>query len=112
MMFVRVPFVEKATGAVHRSPRLPTCRPPAEPYLSSLSVLDDHVQQRYGSVVVKDISFMIHVLSQHLYVHYWSWNGRLHLSASYNEVYYTSAYMEKWLAALKNNVLENLNSPS
>jgi hypothetical protein len=106
MMFVRVPYVEKATAMFKAAP--PDMPPPADPNINSMGALDDYIKCRYGDVAVKDVSFMVHMLSQQLYVHSWSWNGTLHISASYNEAYYTPDYVKKFLTALKDNMVENL----
>ena len=89
MMFVRVPYVDKATALFKVAPQ--GSRPPTDPNISSLGILNDYVQSCYGSIGVEDISLMVHILSQQVYVHFWTWNGNLHISASYNEAYYTSS---------------------
>lgn len=82
--------------------------PPSEPNFNSMGVANNYVSSSYGDVVVRDISLAVHMLSQQLYVHSWTWNGELRFSACYNEAYYEADYVEGWLAAVRDNLIENL----
>ncbi|KAJ5946529.1 hypothetical protein N7454_003368 [Penicillium verhagenii] len=109
MMFVRVPYIEKGRALFEPMPAGTPRPPPAtEPNVNSLGVLDDYVRHQYSDFVVKNIFFTFYMLSQQVYIHCWSWRGDLHISASYNESYYTPEYVAKFLKALKDNLVDNL----
>ncbi|KAL4879085.1 hypothetical protein BJY04DRAFT_229431 [Aspergillus karnatakaensis] len=107
MLFVRVPFVEKAT-AMFQTP-LPADTPlPTEPNINSLGAMEAQIKAQYGIFKVRDMTFMVHMVSQQLYVHCWSWKDVLYISASYNESYYEPVEVERWLTAVKENLVANL----
>ncbi|KAI1140608.1 hypothetical protein F5Y05DRAFT_279534 [Hypoxylon sp. FL0543] len=103
LMFVRVPFVEQATAM------LATTQPTTEPNLSNLGIIDDYVQKKYGDVTAQNVWLAVQMLSPQLYVHTWSWRGRLHISICYNEAFYKADFVKMWLKKLKDNLLTNLN---
>ncbi|KAL4902268.1 hypothetical protein BDW74DRAFT_66243 [Aspergillus multicolor] len=107
MMFVRVPFVEKAT-ALFKTPQPADVPPPTEPNINSLGPLETHLQARYGPVGVRDVMIMVHMLSPQVYVHCWSWGDVLYFSASFNEAFYELTSVERWLNAVKGNLVGNL----
>jgi hypothetical protein len=106
LIFVRVPLVDKAIEMLAHSQDMP---PPSEPSISSLGVLDRYVRSQYaGNIRVTDVSVAVHQLSQQLYVHVWSWAGEMHLSACFNEMYYTREFVARWLADVTAILEENL----
>ncbi|KAL2812318.1 hypothetical protein BJX63DRAFT_397098 [Aspergillus granulosus] len=113
MLFVRVPFVEKATAmfqaasAVSAADDLPA---PSEPYISSLGILERLIQERYGMIEVRKVAVKVQTLSQQVGLHLWSWKDDSYVGASYNEAYYSPADVERWLVALKENLVRNLLS--
>ncbi|GCB27757.1 hypothetical protein AAWM_10642 [Aspergillus awamori] len=107
MMFVRVPFVEKAT-AMFQAAAAAGAAQPTEPNINSLGPVDRLIRESYGEVKVKGLVLMVQMLAQQLYVHCWSWRDELHLSASYNEAYYEPVFVEAWLGAMKENMVRNL----
>nr|XP_001396947.2 hypothetical protein ANI_1_1428134 [Aspergillus niger CBS 513.88] len=107
MMFVRVPFVEKAT-AMFQAAAAAGAAQPTEPNINSLGPVDRLIRESYGEVKVKGLVLMVQMLAQQLYVHCWSWRDELHLSASYNEAYYEPVFVEAWLRAMRENMVRNL----
>ncbi|GLB06553.1 hypothetical protein AtubIFM57258_001863 [Aspergillus tubingensis] len=107
MMFVRAPFVEKAT-AMFQAAAAAGAPQPTEPNINSLGSVDRLIRESYGEVKVKGLVLMVQMLAQQLYVHCWSWRDELHLSASYNEAYYEKGFVEGWLRAMKENMVLNL----
>jgi hypothetical protein len=108
LLFVRAPFVEKKATTLFSVPVDSDTPPPTEPNLNSLGVMEKFIKPSYGPVTVTDVSPMAQMITPQIYVHSWSWNGELHLSASYNEAYYTTDYASKWLASVRSNLIENL----
>ena len=106
LMFVRVPFVEKATAM------LAAATPTTEPSLSNLGVMDRYVQKKYGdgddAISVHNIWLAVQMLSPQLYVHTWSWDGELHISICYNEAFYEEAFVAEWLRSLEKCLFTNL----
>ncbi|KAI0180361.1 hypothetical protein GGR52DRAFT_240153 [Hypoxylon sp. FL1284] len=102
-LFVRVPYVEKATVMLATAP------PSSEPNLSNLGVLEDFVERSYGGkFLVQNVTLAVQMLSPQLYVHAWSWCEQTRVSICYNEAFYEEDFVNKWLEALKANLLENL----
>ncbi|KAI5928772.1 hypothetical protein F4810DRAFT_24065 [Camillea tinctor] len=102
ILFVRVPYVEKATAMLGSAP------PTTEPNLSNLGVLDNYFQRRYGDVEVRDAALAVQMLSAQLYVHTWRWDEQMRVSICYNEAFYEEQFVRGWLEGLKANLLENL----
>ncbi|KAI0007581.1 hypothetical protein F4779DRAFT_499076 [Xylariaceae sp. FL0662B] len=101
-LYVRVPYVEKATAMLAGSP------PSTEPNLSNLGILENYLQKRYGDVEVRGVALGVQMLSAQLYVHAWSWGGEMHVSICYNEAFYEEQFVRGWLEGLKTNLLKNL----
>ncbi|KAI4860690.1 hypothetical protein F4820DRAFT_465417 [Hypoxylon rubiginosum] len=101
-MFIRVPYVEKATAMLARAP------PSTEPNLSNLGVIEDYLQRRYGDFEVRNTVLAVQTLSPQLYVHAWSWGGEMRVSICYNEAFYQKQFVEGWLKGLETNLLKNL----
>ncbi|KAI0521013.1 hypothetical protein F5B22DRAFT_34054 [Xylaria bambusicola] len=100
MMFVRIPLIERMASLL--------ATPTTEPWLSNLGVLDDYVSMKYGDVNVENVWLGVQAVTPQLVVHTWSWNGRLHISACYNESFYEAAFVKQWLEEVKTNLLKNL----
>ncbi|KAI1414545.1 hypothetical protein F5Y13DRAFT_197545 [Hypoxylon sp. FL1857] len=101
-MFIRVPYVEKATAMLAKMP------PTTEPNLSNLGVLEDYLEGRYGDFEVRNVALAVHMLSPQLYVHAWSWGGEMRVSICYNEAFYQEQFVKAWLEGVQANLLENL----
>ncbi|KAI0849862.1 hypothetical protein F5Y00DRAFT_268657 [Daldinia vernicosa] len=101
-IFVRVPYVEKATAMLVGSP------PSTEPNLSNLGVMENYIQRRYGDFEVRDAALGVQMLSPQLYVHAWSWDGEMRVSICYNEAFYQEQFVRGWLEGLKTSLLKNL----
>ncbi|KAI2619515.1 hypothetical protein GGS26DRAFT_595362 [Hypomontagnella submonticulosa] len=101
-MFIRVPYVEKATAMLATSP-LST-----EPNLSNLGVMEGYLQDTYGDFEVRNVTLAVQMLSPQLYVHAWSWGGEARISICYNEAFYQEQFVRNWLRGLRTNLLENL----
>ncbi|KAL4907084.1 hypothetical protein BDW74DRAFT_190080 [Aspergillus multicolor] len=107
MLFVRVPYVNKVTALLEPMKDIHPSSS-SEPHPSSLGVIDGHIQRTYGGVEVRDVSFGIQMVTGQVLVYFWSWRGEMHLSASYNEAYYTQEHVRGWLEAVRENLVENL----
>ncbi|RDW58577.1 uncharacterized protein DSM5745_11268 [Aspergillus mulundensis] len=109
MLFVRVPYVNKVTALLQGLKDM-DIHPAqdSEPHLSSLGVIDGQIERAYGDVEVRDVSFMIQMLTGQVLVYFWSWGGEMRLAASYNEAYYSRDQVDRWLEAVRENLVENL----
>ncbi|KAI1073700.1 hypothetical protein F5B20DRAFT_495320 [Whalleya microplaca] len=101
-IFIRVPYVEKATAMLAKAP------PSTEPNLSNLGVMEDYLQGRYGDIEVRNVALSVQMLSPQLYVHVWSWGGEMRVSICYNEAFYQEQFVRGWLKGLQTNLLKNL----
>jgi hypothetical protein len=106
LMFVRVPFVERAMTM------LAAATPTTEPNLSNLGIIDDFVQKEYGQFLIKNVWLAVRMLSPQLYIHSWSWDGNLNLSICYNVAFYEEEFVQKWLEEVRENLLNNLGVSS
>ncbi|OTA55327.1 hypothetical protein K449DRAFT_388339 [Hypoxylon sp. EC38] len=102
-LFVRVPYVEKATSMLAKG------APTTEPNLSNLGVMEEYLQPSYGDVEVRNAALAVQMLSPQLYVHAWSWGGELRVSICYNEAFYHEQFVREWLEGLEANMLKNLD---
>ncbi|CAK97279.1 uncharacterized protein An15g04120 [Aspergillus niger] len=91
MMFVRVPFVEKAT-AMFQAAAAAGAAQPTEPNINSLGPVDRLIRESYGEVKVKGLVLMVQMLAQQFY----------------NEAYYEPVFVEAWLRAMRENMVRNL----
>lgn len=83
--------------------------PPSEPSLSSLGVIDDFIAHKHGDVVeVTDFWLGVDMLSQQLMLYVWTHQGKLKLSACYNEAFYACEFVEEFLTKVKHILLEGL----
>ena len=81
---------------------------PSEPVLSSVGVIDDYLKPRYGDIVVKDFWLGLEMVTQQLAIHVWTWQGRMTLSAVYNEAFYEEAFVKGFLEQVMGILLAEL----
>ncbi|KAL2830881.1 hypothetical protein BDW59DRAFT_158316 [Aspergillus cavernicola] len=98
-IFVRVPFTEKCLAMMALVP--PNAPKPADPMINSLGIIDNSIKNQYGPIAVKDVCFVNTNLTQSITIVVFTWKGQLHLSAEYNEVYYTAGFVDNFLLRVK-----------
>ncbi|KAI4866681.1 hypothetical protein F4820DRAFT_239387 [Hypoxylon rubiginosum] len=85
--------------------------PPTQPQLSSLGVIDGKVQHSYSGnqpVSVDHVEPYLDQMTTSTLVFQWSWRRRSFINVCFNENYYESAYVEKYLARVKVHLLTGL----
>ena len=107
-MCIREPNFRISTATFEAMMDQPEMSPSTDPMLSGLGIMDDYNKHKYGSVVVEDVSTEVHIATPSICLHYWSWNDELHLSANFNVAHYSAGYIQKYLDATKDIMVENL----
>ncbi|KAJ5729644.1 uncharacterized protein N7483_004152 [Penicillium malachiteum] len=106
-IFLRRPFIDASHAVRVKTP--PDAPQPAEPVLNSLGIIDSNlIQHQYGAVKVEHVSYNNSVLTKQTPTEVFTWDGRMHISANFNEAFYTSEFVENFLLSVKENALENL----
>ncbi|CEL03766.1 hypothetical protein ASPCAL04910 [Aspergillus calidoustus] len=113
MLFVRVAFAEKVAALVETGHPAPPDQPQnSSPYFFNMGALEERIQRSYGETIhVRNVQVFGQMLSKQVYVRSWSWGDAMYLSACYNEAYYADAYVDTFLMAIRDNLVENLSSP-
>ncbi|KAJ5660216.1 hypothetical protein N7507_006667 [Penicillium longicatenatum] len=109
-IFSRVSYIE----ANHKMGKMapPDAAQLSEPMINSLGVIEDYIQHQYGAVEVEDVSYSNLALGKQIAIQVFTWRGQMHLSASFNEAFYTSDFVEDFLQAIKYNTFTNLGISS
>lgn len=97
-----------AIVAFYTTPPVPNGPPPpALPDLSSLGILEEHLQHVHDGekrFELRDWAVRVEMLDKHIMCHCWSWKGRLNIQALYNEASYERAFVaklsEEWKAIM------------
>ncbi|KAL8717640.1 MAG: hypothetical protein Q9225_005129 [Loekoesia sp. 1 TL-2023] len=63
-----------------------------------------------GTITLHDIGIGVGLLSRHLYVFTWIFNGRLEFQLVYNEAFYNKIFVESTLALVEKHLVSNLLS--
>ncbi|MCJ1340181.1 hypothetical protein MMC09_005475 [Bachmanniomyces sp. S44760] len=83
--------------------------PPSAPDLSSLGIIDKYLPSQYkDKVEVHDFWIGVKMLMRMLCVHVWTWQGKLRMSISYNEAFYTADFVDAFLNTVKGLLLAEL----
>lgn len=73
-------------------PGAPAPKPPSSVTLSSLGVVEKYLQQQHvggsESVTVTDFQFGVAMMTREILLYVWTFDGRLRLSANYNDAYH------------------------
>ncbi|KAJ5703207.1 hypothetical protein N7488_010755 [Penicillium malachiteum] len=106
-IFLRRPYID--AGHAMRTNLSPDAPQPAEPLLNSLGIIDSNlIQHQYGPVEVENVSYNNSVLNKQTPTEVFTWGGRMHISANFNEAFYTKEFMENFLLSMKANAFRNL----
>ena len=70
---------------------------PSEPLLSSIGIVDGYFKRSYGDIEVKKIWVGVEMTTPQIICHLWTWQGKMTLSAMYNEVFYDKEYIDGFL---------------
>ncbi|KAJ5618246.1 hypothetical protein N7528_006889 [Penicillium herquei] len=105
-MFTRVPYLQTNQATLQDTP--PDAVQLSEPMINSLGIIDEYIQHHYGSVEVEDVGHSNLSVGKQITIQVFTWRGKMHLSANFNEAFYSSTFVRTFLLALKNNALKNL----
>ncbi|KAJ5732348.1 hypothetical protein N7493_003829 [Penicillium malachiteum] len=106
-IFLRHPYIN--AGHAMRTSLPPDTPQPAEPVLNSLGIIDSNlIQHQYGAVEVEHVSYNNSILSKQTVTEVFTWGGSMHISANFNEAFYTKDFMECFLLSMKDNAFRNL----
>lgn len=105
-------YVRKVLGLLGSTPPDPL-RAPAHPELSTLGIINDHLQAQYKgnamSIVVQDWWVAIEVINRLLLTNVWTWNSKLSLSINWNNAFYEDSFVSQFLGEWKTALLKELN---
>ena len=93
---VVVPYTNLLAGFVSKPPvELPA---PTEPMLQSIGVVDGYLKRNYGDVIeVKDFWIAPETMAPQLQCYLSTWQGKMTLSAFYNETFYEGKFVQGFL---------------
>ena len=93
---VLVSFTNQMADIVGQSPPLDV---PAssEPVLSSMGVVDGYLKSNYGEIEIKDFGVSVETVTPQITCHLWTWQGKMTLSACYNETFYDKPFVTDFL---------------
>ena len=71
---------------------------PTEPMLNSIGVVDGYLKRNYGDMIeVKDFWIAPETMTPQLQCYLWTWQGKMTLSAFYNETFYEGEFVQGFL---------------
>ena len=93
---IMVPYTNQMADIAGQSPLidLPV---PSEPLLSSIGIVDGYLKRRYGDIEVKKFWVGVEMTTPQIIFHLWTWQGKMTLSAMYNEVFYDKEFIDGFL---------------
>ena len=90
-------------------PGPPPPKPPSGVTLSSLGVVERHLQGRYGDrITIEKFRFGVSMMTRQMLLYAWTFRGELTLSLDYNEAYYSNQMVAEVLSRVKKNLADGL----
>jgi hypothetical protein len=85
-----------------------------QPRFGTLGVVDDELQKEVGGGLVRVKEFWLgaEILTKRKMVHTWIWDDQMVFSCCYNESFWEDAFVETFLQAMKNTLIEEVALPS
>ena len=84
-------FVAQVIG----SPPLTDLPSPAEPMLNSVGIVDRYLRCKHGeSIRIQIIWVGVEMLTPQVECHVWTWQGKMTLSAMYNDAFYEGEFIQ------------------
>ena len=104
-----VPSTSKMADIIDQPPQVDT---PAstEPLLSSVGVVDRYLTPDHGIIKVKDFWVGVEMMTPQIIFYLWTWQGRMTLSAFYNETFYDQEFVQHFLQSAIDISTTELNS--
>ena len=91
-----VPYTNQMADIAGQPP--PTDLPaPSEPMLSSIGIVDGYLKPNYGDIEVKDFWVGVETMTAQIVCYLWTWQGKMVLSALYNETFYAKGSIQGFL---------------
>lgn len=83
--------------------------PPSNtPYLSSMGVVDDFLQPRYGDWGLDGFLASSTMLTGDFQMYLWTWRGQMVFSACYNDAFYGTSDVDKILEKTGDEIFSGL----
>ena len=103
-------YCEKMASALSQPPP-PGIPAPSQPQLSSLGVVDGRIQGTYAGkrqASVLHVEPVLDMMTTPLMMFQWSFGGMFMINACYNECFYQSSYVDKFLARVKEILFQGM----
>lgn len=82
--------------------------PSSTPSLSSMGIVDDYLQGRYGDWEIKDFWISSTMLTGDFQMYLWTFRDRMVFSACYNEAFYSTERADEVLGCTRDEMLSGL----
>ena len=93
--------------ALFTQPSPPGTRPPSEPSLSSMGLIDQYLANSYGNKIeIKNFWLGVEWLLPQIFIHVWTRSGRMKIGACYNENFYTVEFVQNFLEKVVNMLIK------
>ena len=93
--------------ALFTEPPPPDTIPPTEPALNSLGIIDRFLDAKHGDgIEVVDFWIGVEMITRQFMCYVWTWHGKIRLSACYNQAFYETAFVEEFLSAVKDTLIQ------
>ena len=83
---------------------------PTEPLLSSVGVVDGYLKSDHGSIKIKDFWVGVEMMTPQIIFYLWTWQGKMTLSAFYNETFYDQEFVQGFLQRVIDILTAELNA--
>ena len=82
----------------------------SEPVLSSMGVVDSYLKPKFGGIQLKDFWIGVETTTPQVTCHLWTWQGKMKLSACYNETFYDDGFIHDFLKRVIDILITELGS--
>ncbi|MCJ1371067.1 hypothetical protein MMC20_002282 [Loxospora ochrophaea] len=92
-----IPFTNEVADLASCPPP-PDLPLPSEPMLSSIGIVDSYLKRSYGDIIkVNDFWVGVEMNTPQIECYLWTWQGKMTLSACYNEAFYEKTLIQNFL---------------
>lgn len=83
--------------------------PPSNIHLSSLGVVENHLERQHGNAIqVADFQLGVNMMTRQVAIYIWTFDRRFNISLVYNDAYYHDSEMRNFLDSIMNVVKKEM----